>query len=100
MTNIYTIDGLSQCWPTVMVIILKGFLMFDQISLSPQVKRIVIIRNEHGIHELSHKLPNDFLIPTAFSLLGGGSAHTRKKTQDFGKLGNIRKISRLHKIIA
>ena len=80
MTNIYTIDGLSQCWPTVMVIILKGFLMFDQISLSPQVKRIVIIRNEHGIYELSRKLPNDFLIPTAFSPLGGGSAHTRKKT--------------------
>ena len=54
--------------------------MFDQISLSPQVKRIVIIRNEHGIYELSRKLPNDFLIPTAFSPLGGGSAHTRKKT--------------------
>ena len=79
MTNIYTIDGLSQCWPTIMVIILKGFLMFDQISLSPQVKRIVIIRNEHGIHELSHKLPNDFLIPTAFSLLGGGALPTQEK---------------------
>ena len=79
MTNIYTIDGLSQCWPTIMVIILKGFLMFDQISLSPQVKRIVIIRNEHGIHELSHKLPNDFLIPTAFSLLGGGGLCPHKK---------------------
>ena len=57
--------------------------MFDQISLSPQVKRIVIIRNEHGIHELSHKLPNDFLIPTAFSLLGGGFCPHKKKDSGF-----------------
>ena len=67
-----------------MVIILKGFLMFDQISLSPQVKRIVIIRNEHGIHELSHKLPNDFLIPTAFSLLGGALPTQEKRLRILG----------------
>ena len=67
-----------------MVIILKGFLMFDQISLSPQVKRIVIIRNEHGVHELSHKLPNDFLIPTAFSLLGGALPTQEKRLRILG----------------
>ena len=26
----------------------------------PQVKRIVITSNKHGIYELPHKLPNDF----------------------------------------
>ena len=33
--------------------------MFYQNSLSPQVKRSVIISNKHGINELPHKLPND-----------------------------------------
>ena len=51
--------------------------MFDQISLSPQVKRSVIIGNEHGIYELPQELPNE----------------------DLRKLGNIRKISKLHKIM-
>ena len=50
--------------------------MFDQILLSPQVKQTVIISNKHGIYELPHKLPNEIR-----------------------KLGNIRKISKLHTII-
>ena len=58
--------------------------MFDQISLSPQVKRIVIIRNEHGIYELSRKLPNDFLIPTAFSPLGGALPTQEKRLRILG----------------
>ena len=33
--------------------------MFDKIFVSPQVTRIVIISNKHGIYELSHELPND-----------------------------------------
>ena len=33
--------------------------MFYQIILTPQVKRIVIISNKHGIYELPHELPND-----------------------------------------
>ena len=33
--------------------------MFDQIFLSPQVKRIVIISNKHGIYKLSHDFLND-----------------------------------------
>ena len=35
--------------------------LFDvyEIFLSPQFKRIVIVRNKHGINELPHELPND-----------------------------------------
>ena len=33
--------------------------MFYQISLSPQVKRWVIISYRHGIYKLSHPLPKD-----------------------------------------
>ena len=51
--------------------------MFDKIFVSPQVKRIVIISNKHGIYELPHELPNDLR-----------------------KLGNIKKISKLNRIIA
>ena len=32
--------------------------MFDQIFLSPQVKRGVIISKKYGIYELSHEMPN------------------------------------------
>ena len=38
--------------------------MFDKISVSPQVKQIVIISNEDGIYELPHKLPNDLRLRT------------------------------------
>ena len=33
--------------------------MFGKIFVSPQVKRIVVISNKHGIYELPHELPND-----------------------------------------
>ena len=36
--------------------------MFYQIFLSPQVKRIVIINNKHGIYELPKELPNDLTL--------------------------------------
>ena len=32
--------------------------MFDQIFLSPQMKRIVIITNKNDMYELPHKLPS------------------------------------------
>ena len=35
------------------------FLMFYQISFSPQVKRFAIITYKHGIYELFHEFPND-----------------------------------------
>ena len=44
---------------TILVIIFWDFLMFYQMFLSPQMKRIVIISNKHGINELSHELAND-----------------------------------------
>ena len=51
--------------------------MFYQNVFSPQVKRIVIISNKHGIYELPHELPNDLR-----------------------KLVNFKKIPNLHGIIA
>ena len=53
--------------------------MFYQIFLSPQVKRCAIITYKHSIYELPHELPNDLRLR---------------------KLGNIRKLSKLHRIIA
>ena len=44
------------------VIIFQDFLMFQQIFLSPQVKRIMIISTKHVIYELPHELPNDLRI--------------------------------------
>ena len=42
-----------------MVLIFWDFLMYYEISLSPQVKLSVIISNKRGIYELPHELPND-----------------------------------------
>ena len=53
--------------------------MFYQIFLSPQVKRWPIVTYEHGIYELPHKLPNNLRLR---------------------KLGNIRKVSKIHRMIA
>ena len=52
--------------------------MFYQIFFSPQVKQRVIITYKHGIYELSHKLPNDLRLR---------------------KLGKIRNVSKLHRMI-
>ena len=53
--------------------------MFYQIFVSPQVKRCAITTYKHGIYKLSHELPN----------------HLKLK-----KLGNIRKLSIPHRMIA
>ena len=52
--------------------------MFYQILLLPEVKRWAIITYKHVIYELPHELPNDLRL----------------------KLGNIWKVSKLHKMIA
>ena len=49
----------SELWAAIMFITFWDFLMVEQIFLSPQVKRSVIISNKHGIYELPHELPND-----------------------------------------
>ena len=49
---------LNYLGPTILVIF-RDMLMFDKVFVSPQVKRIVIISNKHGIYELPHELPND-----------------------------------------
>ena len=56
--------------------------MFYQLFLSPQVKQWAIITDKHGIYELPHELPNDL------------------KLYEIRKLGNIRKVSKLNKMIA
>ena len=48
------------------IFIFWEFLMFNQILLSPQVKRCAIITHKHGIYELPHELPNDLRL----SILG------------------------------
>ena len=53
--------------------------MFYQISLSPQVKRWAIISYKDGMYELPLELSNDLRLR---------------------KLGNNRKVSKLHRIIA
>ena len=61
----------------MMIIIFCDFLTFDQIFLSPQEKRSVIVSNKHGVyHKLLHKLLNDLRL---------------RKTR------NIRKISKFHR---
>ena len=52
--------------------------MFYQIFLSSQVKRSAIITYQHGIYELPHELPNNVRLR---------------------KLGNIKKVSKLHRMI-
>ena len=54
--------------------------MFYPIFLSPQVKRWAIITYKYGIYQLPHVLPNDFRLRM--------------------KLGNIREVSKPHRMIA
>ena len=57
--------------------------MFYQISLSPQVKRWAILTyKKGGIYELPSRVAE------------------RLKIQDLRKLGNIKKLSKLHRMIA
>ena len=66
----------SPVEPAINFIIIWNFSIFCQIF---QVKRCAIITYKHGIYELPHELPND---------LG------------LRKLGNIRKLSKLRRMIA
>ena len=74
--------NLAVC--AVLVIIFWDFLMFDQVFLSPQVKRSSIISNKHGIFDFPHDFPYDLRLKT-YDLT----------TWNILKLGNIRKISKL-----
>ena len=64
-----------------MVIVFWDFLMIVQIFVSPQAKRILIICNKHGIYEVLHELPNNWIL------------------WDLRKWWNIRKISNIRRII-
>ena len=52
--------------------------MFYQIFSSPKVKRRAIITYKQGIYDLPHELPNDLRLR---------------------KLGNIRKVCKLHRMM-
>ena len=53
--------------------------MFDKIFLSPQVKRILIISNNHGIYEFPHELLNDWRPPQGIFAAGGAFVPTQEK---------------------
>ena len=57
--------------------------MFYQIFLSPQVKRWTIITYKYGTYELPHELPNNLRL-----------------RKDLKKLGNIKKVSKPHRMIS
>ena len=59
------------------VMVFLYFLIFCQISLSPQVKQSVDISNKHVMHELPHKLPYDLKL----SILG--NLKISRKSQNF-----------------
>ena len=52
--------------------------MFYQTFFSPQIKHSAIISNKHGVYELPQELPNDSRVR---------------------RLGNMRKVSKLHRMI-
>ena len=54
--------------------------MFDQIFLSPHVKRSVIISNKHSMYELPYEFPNDLRLRIL------GNWEIRAKSQNFIKL--------------
>ena len=56
--------------------------MFYQIFFPPQVKRCAIITYKHGIYEFHHQL------------------QTNLRLKDLRKLGNIRKVPKLDRMIA
>ena len=55
--------------------------MLLQVFLAPEVKRSAIIGTKHGIYKLPHEVPIDLKI-----------IHLRK-------LGKVRKISKVHRVI-
>ena len=79
--------------------------MFYHIFFSPHVKRCAIISYKHGIFQLPQELPNylraGIFNPTAFLPMGGSvPTEEKKKSWDLRKLGNIRRVSRLYRMIA
>ena len=54
--------------------------MFDKILVSPQVKRIVIIINKHGIYELSHDFRHELRLMTL------GNSEMSRRSQHFIEL--------------
>ena len=73
--NLFEVDKKDA---TISFIVFRDFSMFYQIFLLPKVKGCAIITCKHGIYELPHKLANNLRLR---------------------KLGNIRNVSKLHRMI-
>ena len=58
--------------------------MFHKIFVSPQVERIVIISNKHGIYELPYNLRLRTLDPHGIIAAGGALVPTQEKKKDLG----------------
>ena len=68
--------------------------MFDKIFVSPQVKRIMIISNKHGIYVLPHGLPNDLrLLKTSKNYSLAPSPHPPPKKKKIQILSILAKNS-------
>ena len=58
--------------------------MFDKIFVSPQVKRIVIINNKHGIYEL----PQELLYNLRLGIFAAGGQMPTQEKKRLKTLGN------------
>ena len=58
--------------------------MLDKIFMSPQVKRIVIITNKHGICGMPDKLPNDLKLRTLGIFADGRSSVPTQEKKNLG----------------
>ena len=85
---------------TIIPIVLWDFLMFYQILLSPQVKRCAIIIYKHGYTQVAPRSPVEYGKIRTRNNSTPGHPPRRAKTQDPRKLGNIRKVSKHHRMIA
>ena len=77
MFSCHNVWNLEEQRVTILVVIFLDNLMFDKIFVSPQVKRIVVISNKHGIYELPHELPNDLRLRNL------GNSEISRRSQNF-----------------
>ena len=76
----YKVTGADvEIHSTIMVILFWNLLMFDQIFLSPQVKRSLITSTKHGLYELPHELPNELNFTHGIFADGRAWAPTQEK---------------------
>ena len=73
--------------------------MLYQIFLSPQMKRCMITY-KHGMYKLTHELPNDLRHRNDLDFADERAFLRTQEKKHAGKLGNIKKVSKRHRMIA